>query len=61
MIQISKENVHEWTFCNACGSINRVEFVIMGDGHVTSSVALCGACRKKLHELLGKEMEENDS
>mgnify|MGYP000333853004 FL=1 len=60
MIQISKENVHEWTFCNACGSINRVEFVIMGDGHVTSSVALCGACRKKLHELLGKEMEEND-
>ena len=61
MIQISKDNVHEWTFCNACGSINRVEFVIMGDGHVTSSVALCGACRKKLHELLGKEMEENDS
>lgn len=60
MIQISKENVHEWTFCNACGSINHVEFVIMGDGHVTSSVALCGACRKKLHELLGKEMEEND-
>lgn len=60
MIQISKENVHEWTFCNACGSINRVEFVIMGDGHVTSSVALCGACRKKLYELLGKEMEEND-
>lgn len=59
MIQISKENVHEWTFCNACGSINRVEFVIMGDGHVTSSVALCGACRKKLHELLGKEMKEN--
>ena len=60
MIQISKENVHEWTFCNACGSINRVEFVIMGDGHVTSSVALCGACRKKLYELLDKEMEEND-
>ena len=60
MIQISKENVHEWTFCNACGSINRVEFVIMGDGHVTSSVALCGAGRKKLHELLDKEMEEND-
>lgn len=60
MIQISKENVHEWTFCNACGSVNRVEFVIMGDGHVTSSVALCGACRKKLHELLGKVMEEND-
>ena len=60
MIQISKENVHEWTFCNACGSINHVEFVIMGDGHVTSSVALCSACRKKLHELLDKEMEEND-
>ena len=57
MIQISKENVHKWTFCNACGSINHVEFVIMGDGHVTSSVALCGACRKKLHELLDKEME----
>ena len=60
MITLSKDNAHEWTFCNACGSITNVEFMVMGDGHVTSSVALCGACRKKLYGLLDKEMEEND-
>lgn len=52
MIKLTNKDVHEWTFCNACGSINDVKFVILGDGHTTSSVALCGACRKKLRKLL---------
>lgn len=60
MIKLTKDDVHEWTFCNACGSINDVKFVILGDGHTTSSLALCGACRKKLHGLLNKDVEEND-
>lgn len=57
MIKLAKDNVHEWTFCNACGSINDVKFVILGDGHTTSSLALCGACRKKLHKLLDNDIK----
>lgn len=57
MIKLTKDNVHEWTFCNACGSINDVKFVILGDGHTTSSLALCGACRKKLHKLLDDDIK----
>lgn len=57
MIKLTKDNVHEWTFCNACGSINDVKFVILGDGHTTSSLALCGACRKELHKLLDDDIK----